>query len=114
MPSILRKDAGPDVCNVRGVAGVGFTSSSDNFKSHFVGKDDDGKATLKQSHYVEKYAVDSSKNSGVVCAICRERGVSKPWAENLSCDVHGCGKCESFFPKEHWSTHVLKDHKRKT
>ena len=77
-----------------------------------MGKDDDGEATLKQSHYVEKCAEDSSKNSGVVCGICRDRGVSKPWKENLSCDMHGCGKCEKVFPKEHWPAEMLKNHKR--
>ena len=57
-------------------AGIAFTNSSDNFKSHFVGKDYDGEATLKQSDYVEECAVGSSKNSGGVCAICRKkRGV---------------------------------------
>ena len=59
-------------------AGIGFTSSSDNIKSHFVGKDDVVEAT----------------------------------AENLSCDMHGCGKCGSVFPKEHWSAQMRKDHKR--
>ena len=43
-------------------AGIGFTSSSDNIKSHFVMKDNDGEATLKLSNCVEKCAVDSSKN----------------------------------------------------
>ena len=74
--------------------------------------DFDGEATFKQSHYVGNCAEESSKISGVVCAICHEKGVSKPWGENLSCDMHGCGKCGSVFPKEHWSAQMRKDHKR--
>ena len=76
-------------------AGIAFTNSSDNFKSNFV----------------EKCAVHSSKNNGVVCTICHEKGVAKPWVENLSCDMHGCGKCGSIFPTEHWSTKMLENHK---
>ena len=86
--------------------------SNDNFKYHFMGIDVDGKATLRQSHHVEKFAVGSSSNSGVVCAICREKGESTPWAQNLSSDMHGCGYCKSVFPKEHWSAKKLEHHKR--
>ena len=62
-----------------------------------MGKDDVVEAAFKQSHIVEKKALESSKNSGDVCAFCHERGMSKPWAVNVSCDMHGCGNCKSIF-----------------
>ena len=83
-------------------AGISFTSSNNNVISHCVVEN--GETT---SQYVEKCAVDSSGKSGSICDICRVKGVS-----NLSCDMHGCGKCGSVFPKEHWSAEMIRNHIR--
>ena len=81
--------------------GISFTSASNNVFPHCVVEN--GETT---SQYVEKCAMESSGKSGAICDICRVKGVS-----NLSCGMHGCGKCGSIFPKEHWPAKQVKNHK---
>ena len=59
-------------------------------KSHFVGKDDIVEGAFKQSHIVEKKALESSRNNGDVCAFFHGRDMSKVWAVNVSCDMRVC------------------------